>query len=55
MLRFLADESCDYAIVRALRKTGGNKAEASRMLGISNKTLYNKLSDLGIHVSVDVR
>jgi len=43
------------AIVRALRKTGGNKAEASRMLGISNKTLYNKLSDLGIHVSVDVR
>ncbi|MCX7011047.1 MAG: sigma-54 dependent transcriptional regulator [Candidatus Sumerlaeota bacterium] len=43
------------AIVRALRKTVGNKAEAARLLGISNKTLYNKLSDLDIKLSVDVR
>ena len=43
------------AIVRALRKTAGNKAEAARPLGISNKTLYNKLSDLDIKLSIDVR
>ncbi len=35
-------------IVRVLRETHGNKAEAARRLGIERKTLYNKARRLGI-------
>jgi two-component system response regulator HydG len=31
-------------ILRALKKTGGNKAKAARLLGISRRTIYRKLS-----------
>lgn len=31
-------------IIRALEKTGGNKAKAARLLGISRRTIYRKLS-----------
>lgn len=34
------------AIVDALKKTGGNRKEAAKLLGISRSSLYNKLSDL---------
>jgi PAS domain S-box-containing protein len=33
-------------ILLALKKTGGNKAQAARLLGISRKTIYRKLSQL---------
>ncbi|HLU40306.1 MAG TPA: sigma-54-dependent Fis family transcriptional regulator [Planctomycetota bacterium] len=33
------------AIADALRRTGGNKAEAARLLGISRRSLYNKLGE----------
>jgi transcriptional regulator with PAS, ATPase and Fis domain len=33
-------------ILRALKKTGGNKAKAARLLGISRRTIYRKLSQL---------
>ncbi len=33
-------------ILRALEKTGGNKAKAARLLGISRRTIYRKLSQL---------
>jgi serine/threonine-protein kinase PknK len=33
------------AIAEALRRTGGNKAEAARLLGISRRSLYNKLGE----------
>jgi DNA-binding NtrC family response regulator len=36
------------AIVRALRETGGHRANAARMLGISRDTLWRKMRDLGI-------
>ena len=28
----------------ALRTTGGNKAKAARLLGVSRSTIYNKLN-----------
>lgn len=36
------------AIVETLKKTGGNKAEASRILGIGLRTLYRKLHQYGL-------
>jgi PAS domain S-box-containing protein len=33
-------------ILRALKKTGGNKAKAARLLGISRRTIYRKISQL---------
>ena len=35
-------------ILRALRKTGGNKAAAARLLGLNRKTLYRKLEQYRI-------
>jgi PAS domain S-box-containing protein len=32
------------AIIQALEKTGGNKSKAARLLGISRRTIYRKLS-----------
>jgi DNA-binding NtrC family response regulator len=43
----LQDVERDH-IQRALRKTGGNKARAARLLGLSRHQLYLKLERLGI-------
>ena len=37
------DEIERRAILDTLRATSGNKAKTSRMLGVSEKTIYNKL------------
>jgi PAS domain S-box-containing protein len=36
------------SIMEALEKTGGNKAKAARILGISRRTIYRKLEDYGV-------
>ncbi|GAB5045854.1 sigma-54-dependent transcriptional regulator [Thermodesulfovibrio sp. TK110] len=36
------------AIMEALKKTGGNKKMASQLLGISLRTLYNKIKEFGL-------
>lgn len=41
---------CD-AIVSALLDTGGNKAEAARLVGMSRATIYRKVRDYGISLS----
>jgi DNA-binding NtrC family response regulator len=36
------------AVEEAMRKAGGNRSVAARMLGVSLRTLYNKLEGLGL-------
>ena len=36
------------AVVDALRRASGNRTVAARLLGISRRTLYNKLDELGV-------
>ncbi|KTT06834.1 ATPase AAA, partial [Pseudomonas oryzihabitans] len=40
-------------IERALQRSGGNRAEAARRLGIHRQLLYTKLSRLGLGVGED--
>ncbi|MBS3808683.1 MAG: sigma-54-dependent Fis family transcriptional regulator [Desulfobacterales bacterium] len=42
------DEMEKSAITKALEKADGNKSEAARLLGITRRTLYNKLEKYGI-------
>jgi DNA-binding NtrC family response regulator len=36
--------------LHALRKTGGNKAKAARLLQVDYKTLYTKVKEYGIRI-----
>jgi DNA-binding NtrC family response regulator len=38
-------------ILQALERTGGKRTEAARQLGVSRKTLFNKLRALDIDLS----
>ena len=54
-LKAIKAEASSYiekmAITHALNMTNGNKSETARLLGISYKTLFNKLDELGIQKS----
>jgi two-component system nitrogen regulation response regulator GlnG len=41
------------AIVLALRRAGGNKAKAARLLQVDYKTLYSKVKGYGIQIDGD--
>jgi len=43
--------SIESRIIAALKKSGGNKAKAARLLSIDRSTLYRKLRELNIDLS----
>jgi transcriptional regulator of acetoin/glycerol metabolism len=46
------DQEVAEQIVAALRRAGGNKAKAARLLGVDRSTLYRKIREL--HIQVDI-
>ena len=42
------DEAARLAIEDALRRAGGNRSEAARLLGVSRTTLWKRMRDLGL-------
>ncbi|MGF1572551.1 MAG: sigma-54-dependent transcriptional regulator [Sumerlaeia bacterium] len=47
-LKLVSEDAERMAIVRALKVCANNKAEASKRLGVSRKTLFNKINELNI-------
>ncbi len=48
---FPPENSMENRIIKAMLKTGGNKAKAARLLGIDRSTLYRKIRELRIDLS----
>ncbi len=46
-----AEQTPEMRIIQALRRAGGNKAKAARMLGIDRTTLYRKIRELHLDLS----
>jgi two-component system response regulator AtoC len=47
-LESLVNETVRQALVRTLKSCGNNRSQAARILGISRRTLYNKLKEHGL-------
>ncbi|MCC5874682.1 MAG: sigma-54-dependent Fis family transcriptional regulator [Candidatus Sumerlaeia bacterium] len=57
-IRDLSEVAADAqraAVIRALRLSKGNKSVAAKKLGVSYKTLFNKIDDLKIEISTNVK
>lgn len=50
----VANEAQRAALIRALQLCEGNKVETARRLGVSLKTLYNRIHELGISISTRI-
>lgn len=50
----IAADAQRQAVIRAIRLCNGNKAEAAKRLGVSYKTLFNRIHELGISISTSV-
>jgi DNA-binding NtrC family response regulator len=50
----VANEAQRAALIRALQLCDGNKVETARRLGVSLKTLYNRIHELGISISTRI-
>ncbi|MBI4822320.1 MAG: sigma-54-dependent Fis family transcriptional regulator [Deltaproteobacteria bacterium] len=53
-LKDVVDEAERTAVISALRATKGNKARAARLLGVSYKTLFNKIHEHAIREEVSI-
>ncbi|OQY32366.1 MAG: hypothetical protein B6241_11075 [Spirochaetaceae bacterium 4572_59] len=49
-LRYVSDSISREIILEALDKTGGSRSRSAELLGISRRTLYNKMKKLSIEV-----
>jgi DNA-binding NtrC family response regulator len=47
-LRDVLQEATRQAVIRALKASGGQRTQAAALLGVSRKTLFNKMQELGI-------
>jgi two-component system response regulator AtoC len=47
-LKDVVRDATRQAILDALAATGGSRTEAARRLGVSRKTLFNKMTELGV-------
>ncbi|RMG10205.1 MAG: two-component system response regulator, partial [Planctomycetota bacterium] len=47
-LKEVVRQATREAILAALRATQGSRTQAAQLLGVSRKTLFNKMQDLGI-------
>jgi DNA-binding NtrC family response regulator len=51
----LVDRFSELVIIEALNRTGGNRSQAARLLGLSRPTLLAKIEKYGIRMETSAR